>query len=85
MQAFKRPERTIPRVSGGNCKDWLNAVRAGKHTNCAPFSYGGRLSEIGLLGTIAMRFPGKRLTYDEKAMRFTNNEDANKYLQPERA
>ena len=85
MQAFKRPEKTIPRVSGGNCKDWLNAVRAGKHTNCAPFSYGGRLSEIGLLGTIAMRFHGKRLTYDEKAMRFTNNDEANKFLQPERA
>ncbi|MCL1921175.1 MAG: Gfo/Idh/MocA family oxidoreductase [Kiritimatiellaeota bacterium] len=85
MQAFKRPERTIPRVSGGNCKDWLSAVRAGKHTNCAPFSYGGRLSEIGLLGTIALRFPGQRLTYDEKAMRFTNSDDANKHLLPERA
>ena len=85
MQEFKRPEKTIPRVSGGNCRDWINAVRAGKHTNCSPFSYGGRLSEIGLLGTIAMRFPGKRLVYDEKAMRFTNNDDANKHIYPERA
>ena len=85
MQAFQRPEKTIPRVPGGNCRDWLNAVREGKHTNCAPFSYGGRLSEIGLLGTVAMRFPGKRLTYDEKAMRFTNSEEATQLLHPKQA
>jgi len=85
MKAFQRPPQTIPRIKGGHCRDWLNAVRAGKHTNCAPFSYGGRLSEIGLLGTIAMRFPGQLLAYDEKAMRFTNCEAANRYLRPERA
>ena len=34
-----------------------------------------------LLGVIAMKFEGK-LEWDAKAMRFTNNMEANQYLKP---
>jgi predicted dehydrogenase len=80
MKAYKRPAPSIPRVPRGNHQhDWLNAVREGRPAG-SPFESGGRLSEIGLLGTVAIRCPGKRLEYDEKAMRFTNDEEASKLL-----
>jgi len=35
---------------------------------------------VALLGLIAIRFPGQTLRWDDKAMRFTNNEAANTHL-----
>jgi len=81
MQAYKRPEPKIPRVRGGHQRDWLDAVREGRPAG-SPFEYGGRLSEIGLRGAIAVRVSGKKLQYDEQAMRFTNCDQANRLLDP---
>ena len=81
MKAYKRPEKTIPRVPQGHHRDWLDAVREGRPAG-SPFEYGGRLSEIGLLGMVAIRMSGTKLQYDEKAMRFTNSEEANRWLNP---
>lgn len=82
MQAYKRPEQTIPRVKAGHYKDWLNAIREGRQAS-SPFEYGTRLSEIGLLGMVAIRMTGKKLLYDAKAMKFTNCDEANKWLNPQ--
>ena len=82
MQAYKRPAKTLPRVKGGHYRDWLDAIREGRQAS-SPFDYGARLSEVGLLGTIAIRMSGTKLLYDEKAMRFTNCEAANKFLTPQ--
>jgi len=46
------------------------------------FEYGGAMSEVGLLGMIAVRFPGERLAWDEKAMRFANHDEANRWVTP---
>jgi hypothetical protein len=81
MQAYKRPEPKIPRVRTGHQHDWLNAVREGRQAG-SPFEYGGRLTEIALLGAIAIRMSGTKLEYDEKAMRFTNLDEANRWLNP---
>jgi hypothetical protein len=81
MKAYKRPEPSIPRVRMSHQKEWLQAIREGRQAG-SPFEYGGRLSEIGLLGVIALRLPGQKLQYDEKAMRFTNNDEANRWLNP---
>src|SRR4051794_11065051 len=81
MRAYKRPEPKIPRVRGGHQQDWLNAIREGRQAG-SPFEYGGRLTEIGLLGVIALRVPGRKLRYDEKAVRFTNCDEANRWLNP---
>jgi len=81
MQAYKRPEPKIPRVRGGHQKDWLDAIRNGKQAG-SPFEYGGRLSELGLLGVIAIRMAGKKLLYNERAMRFTNSPEATRLLNP---
>ena len=79
MKAYKRPGQKIARVRGGHQRNWLDAVREGRAAG-SPFEYGGRLSEIGLLGVIAIRFSGRKLQYDEKTMRFTNSVEANRWL-----
>ena len=70
---FKKPEEKIARVPGGHHqKDWLNAIREGKQAGSS-FEYGGALSEIGLLGMIAIRRPGKRLEWDASKAAFKND------------
>jgi predicted dehydrogenase len=81
MKAYKQPDKSIPRIKGGHHRDWLDAVREGRPSN-AGFDYGARLSEIGLLGMIAIRMGGLKLNYDGAAMRFTNSEAANRMLSP---
>lgn len=47
----------------------------------ASFPFAARLTETVLLGsTVASRMPGKLLEWEAKAMKITNNEEANKYL-----
>ena len=81
MKEYKRPDKTLPRVKEGHYKNWLNAIREGRQA-VSPFEYGARLTEIGLLGVIAMRMTGRKLEYDAKAMKFTNCKEANKWLNP---
>lgn len=44
------------------------------------FEYGGRLTETILLANVAIRFPGEKLQWDAEAMKFTNHEEANRWL-----
>lgn len=81
MQAYKRPEKTLPRVRAGHHVDWLDAIREGRQAS-SPFDYGTRLSEIGLLGMIAIRMTGRKLLYDAEQMKFTNCDEANRWINP---
>jgi hypothetical protein len=82
MRDYKRPGEKIPRVPRGNHHgDWLQAIRNGKKAG-SDFSYGGPLTELAMLGVIAIKFPGVKLEWDAPAMRFTNCEDANPYVNP---
>ncbi len=74
------PEKTLPRVKGHHW-DWLEAIRTGRQAG-SNFDYGGRLTQVALLGAIAIRFPGQTLKWDDRAVRFTNNAAANAYLNP---
>lgn len=80
-QKSKKHEQKIPRVRTSHQGDWLDAIRAGRQA-VSPFEYGGRLSELGLLGVIAIQMTGKKLQYDEQAMRFTNSDEATRLLTP---
>jgi hypothetical protein len=80
MQAYKRPEPTIPRVPGHH-QDWLMAIREGRQAG-SPFDYGGQLTELGLLGVIAIKFPGTKLEWDAAQTRFANHDEANQYVNP---
>ncbi len=80
MQQYERPEPTIPRV-GGHQQDWLHAIREGKKSG-SDFSYGAPLSEIAMLGVIAIKLPGVKLAWDAETMRFTNCDEANRFVDP---
>ncbi len=82
MQAYKRPARTIPRVPGGNHqRDWVDAIRNGRKAG-SDFSYGGPLSEIAMLGVLAIKMAGTKLEYDAENTRFPNCPEADKHINP---
>jgi predicted dehydrogenase len=78
--AYTLPPQVLTR-SPGHYRDWLRACRGGERS-CSDFSIAGPFAEWILLATIAMRAEGK-LEWDSAKLRFTNNEEANKYVTPE--
>jgi predicted dehydrogenase len=80
MDAYKRPERKLPRVRSHH-QDWTDAIRNGKKSG-SDFSYGCPLSEIALLGVIAIKMAGTKLEWDAEQMRFSNCPEANQYVNP---
>jgi hypothetical protein len=82
MKDFKVPPEKLPRVKEGHHqRDWLDAIRENRPAG-STFEYGGALTEIGLLGLIAVRRSGTRLEWDAARGRFTNDEAANTLLTP---
>jgi predicted dehydrogenase len=77
MQAYKKPAKTLPR-SKGHHRDWLDACKGGTPAS-ANFAYGAKLTEMVLLGNVALR-SGKKITWDAPNMKVTNVADANQYL-----
>jgi predicted dehydrogenase len=74
------PAEKLPRVKS-HAWDWLEAIRTGRQAG-SNFEYGGPLTEVALLGAIAIRFPGETLKWDAKAARFANQDAANAYVNP---
>jgi hypothetical protein len=82
-QAYTLPVPSLPRVPEDNhFRDWLDAIRENRPAG-SPFEYGGGLSEIGLLGVIAIRHAGQRLEWDGDAVAFKNSSSANAMLDKE--
>lgn len=77
MKEYNRPPKTIPRVEGHH-KDWIQACKGGKPA-CSNFDYAGPLTEMVLLGNVAIR-TGKKLCWDGPNMRVTNVPEANEYI-----
>ena len=76
----KLPPKTIKRVKGHH-QDWIEACKGGDPAS-SNFDYGGPLTEMVLLGVIAMRVGDKKLLWDSENMRFTNSEEANQLVKP---
>ena len=74
------PPQKIKRVKGHHW-DWLDAIRNNRPAG-SNFDYGGPLTQVALLGAIAIRFPSQTLKWDEKKLRFTNNNEANSFINP---
>ena len=75
-----KPPKTIPRVPG-HAGDFFRACKdPSAPAPCSNFDYSARLTEIVLLGTVALRCAGETLVYDTKAGRFTNSERANGFI-----
>jgi predicted dehydrogenase len=58
---------------------WIDGCLSGKQPSDG-FAYAGPLTETVQLGNIAGRFPGQKLQWDVKAMKFTNFNEANQWL-----
>jgi predicted dehydrogenase len=80
LDAYKRPPQKLPRGLEHH-RDWLDAIRKGKQAG-SDFSYGGPLTELAMLGVIALKFPGTRLEWDADQARFTNSKEADRFVQP---
>ena len=76
-ESYKRPAKTLPR-SKGHHRDWLDACKGGPPAS-ANFEYGAALTEVGLLGLVAMRV-GKKMDWNAKAMKSPNIPEADKFL-----
>ncbi len=74
---FESTPKTLPRRPG-IWEEWSEACRGGEAASCN-FGWAGPLTELVLLGNIAIR-TGKALEWDGNAVRFTNDEGANGYV-----
>lgn len=81
MDAYSRPAKTLARVRD-HYLDWTQAIRSGARSG-SDFSYGGALTQIPLLGTIAIRLAGTKLEWDASQARFANSREANQLVAPE--
>jgi len=80
MKITPRAPKAAPRSKGhGHFENWTLACK-GQDTAMSNFEYAGPLSEIIVLGDIALLHPGKTLLWDAKNMKITNDQAANKSL-----
>jgi predicted dehydrogenase len=76
--AGKPPEK-LARIPGeAHELNWVDAAK-GKTQASSPFEYGAKLTEVMLLGVVALR-AGKKIQYDGANMKVTNVPEANQYL-----
>jgi predicted dehydrogenase len=83
MEAYPKPEPTIPR-SPGIHEEWIDAIKnGGKSTT--DFSYSGPLTETMLLGNVAIltKEHNTTLLWDSEKMQITNLSEANELLHRE--
>jgi len=74
----------LPRVNhgaSGHEQDWVRACKDGKPAS-STFEYGGPLTEMVLLGVLAMRLKDTVLEWDPVNLKVTNNDEADKYIRP---
>lgn len=82
---FKAPEATIARIGGGDHmmkKEWIDAIQGNGQTYSG-FDIASPFTETALLGNVAIRMQGKKLAWDGPNLKFTDNEEANKWLSRE--
>jgi predicted dehydrogenase len=73
MREYRPPAPTIPR-SRGHHRDWIEACKGGPAPG-ANFDYAARLTEIVLLGTVALR-TGRTLYWDGPSMKASGVREA---------
>jgi hypothetical protein len=78
MEAYKRPPKTLPR-SPGHLQEWINACRGGAPAGSNFLDHSGLLTEVCLLGNVAVRAQ-KKLYWDGPNLKITNDQAANQFL-----
>ncbi len=85
MKQYQRPQRKLARIpegEGGHEHDWVRACKDGKPAS-SNFDYSGPLSEMVLMGNLAVRYPNRLLLWNGEKMEVTNDKDANAYVRRE--
>lgn len=80
---YKQPQEKIPRVpggQGGHAQDWVRACKDGKPASSS-FEYGGPLTEMILLGVLALQVKDQRLYWDPEKLE-VNSDEANRIIKP---
>ena len=75
------PAQKLPRITTSHENNWGDACK-GKGEASTPFEYAARLTEVMLLGIVALR-AGSKIQYDSGEMKITNNAAANQFLRRE--
>lgn len=87
QKKYGDPPRKLPR-SIGHYREWIEACKGGPPAG-SNFDWAGPLTEVVLLGNIALRqqlrdeLTTKKLLWDGVNLRFTNSEEANQSLKQE--
>jgi predicted dehydrogenase len=72
--------KTVPRIDVSHEMNWVQACK-GRAIASAPFEYAAPLTEVMLLGNVALRAgQGRKILYDGAAMRVTNVPEVNQFL-----
>jgi hypothetical protein len=79
--SFGLPPQRLPRIATSHEMNWVEAAKGTAEASC-PFDYAARLTEVMLLGIVALRV-GKKIEYDGANMRVTNIAWANQFLSRE--
>jgi hypothetical protein len=80
--SFGEPSKKLPRIPNQHHElNWVDAAKGKQQASC-PFEYAARLTEVMLLGVVALH-AGKRIQYDGENMRVTNLAAANEFLKRE--
>jgi predicted dehydrogenase len=75
------PPQTLPRITTSHEVNWSNACK-GTGQASTPFEYAAKLTEVMLLGVVALR-AGTKIHYDAADMRVTNSREGNDLLKRE--
>ncbi len=77
----KKPQTLTPVPGGmnGHEKDWVRACKGGPPAS-SNFDHSGPLTEMVLMGNLAVRFPNRQLLWDGPNQQVTNDKEANAYV-----
>ena len=82
MEALPQKPQIIELIPGGmdgHEKDWIRACKGGRPAS-SNFDYAGPLSEMVLMGNLAVRFPNQQLLWEGESMQVQNHKDANAFV-----
>ncbi len=79
MKSIGKPPKMLERVKGGHYQEWIRACKGGTPAGSNIPGHSGPLTEMSLLGNLAVR-SGKRVLWDAKNLRCTSPEEANDYI-----
>lgn len=77
----QQPPQVIPRIKGTAYEEWLNAIKGAGPRPQGDFDYGARLSEMVLLGALAIR-TGQSFQWDSAAQRVTDRSGWENLIKP---